>query len=83
MSSNSRIKSVFESIAGLFLMVGFLAISVGLFVLLLKGAVFMVEEFLPFLSNASAVLFWIILLLALPISLSIGTDIAYRNNLLN
>lgn len=68
MSGTSKIKSVFESIAGLFLMVGFFALSVGLIVLFLKGATFMAEHFLPFLSNASAILFWLLLLLALPIS---------------
>ncbi len=67
-SGTSRIKSIFESIAGLFLMVGFSALSIGLIVLFLKGATFMAEHFLPFLSNASAVLFWVLLLIALPIS---------------
>lgn len=68
MSNPSRIKSIFETIAGLFLMVGFFAISIGLIVLFLKGATFMAKEFLPFLSTASGVIFWILLLLALPIS---------------
>ena len=68
MSSTSKIKSIFESIAGLFLMVGLFALSIGLIVLFLKGATFMAEQFLPFLSSASAVLFWVLLLIALPIS---------------
>ena len=68
MGNQSRIKSIFESIAGIFLMVGFFALSVGLIVLFLKGATFMAKEFLPFLSAASGVLFWILLLIALPIS---------------
>ena len=61
MNNPSRIKSIFESIAGLFIMVGFFAISIGLIVLFLKGATFMANEFLPFLTTASAWLFWILI----------------------
>ena len=68
MNNPSRVKSIFESIAGLFIIVGFFAISIGLIVLFLKGATFMANEFLPFLTTASAWLFWILLILALPIS---------------
>lgn len=68
MDRQSRLKSVFETIAGLFGFVVLIAISIGAVLLFLKGATFMAQNLLPALINISSTVFWVFLLIVLPIS---------------
>ena len=73
MEKRSRIKDVFETIAGLFGIVVFFAISIGVIIVFIKGATFLMINVLPFLISISLLLLFLVMFIALPISFIKGS----------
>lgn len=72
MKEQSKIKEIFETISGLFLVVLYFAIGIGILIAFTKGATFLTETMLQIMTNISLVALILILLVILPVSIIKG-----------